>query len=208
MKVLVINGSPNEFGCTFTALSEIAETLTKAGVDSEIIWLGQEAIKSCTACGACHKQGKCVFDDIVNEVAAKCEAADGFVFGSPVHYAGATGAITAFLGRLFFSNAQKLKLKPAAAIASCRRSGITSTLEQLNKYITINQMPLVSSQYWSGVHGFKPEDVRQDLEGMQIMRTIGRNMAWLLKSIEAGRAAGIALPEKEPRVATNFIKPL
>ena len=207
MKVLMINGSPNEHGCTFTALTEIAETLTNEGVDSEIVWLGQGAIMSCTACHACHKLGnKCVCDDIVNVVAAKCADVDGFVFGSPVHYAGATGAITSFLGRLFFSNAQILKLKPAAAIASCRRSGITSTLEQLNKYITINQMPLVSSQYWSGVHGFTPDDVRQDLEGMQIMRTIGRNMAWLLKSIEAGKAAGVTLPEKEGRVATSFIR--
>ena len=206
MKVLMINGSPNEHGCTFTALSEIAETLTKDGIDSEILWLGKEAIISCTACGACRKLGKCANEDIVNETAIKCAEADGFVFGSPVHYAAASGAITAFLGRLFFSNAQKLKLKPAAAIASCRRSGITSTLEQLNKFITINQMPLVSSQYWSGVHGFTPDDVRQDLEGMQIMRAIGRNMAWLLKSIEAGKAAGVTLPEKEKRVTTNYIR--
>ena len=206
MKVLMINGSPNEHGCTFTALSEIAVSLTQEGIDSEIIWLGQRAIMSCTACGICRKLGKCVNDDIVNEMAAKCAEADGFVFGSPVHYAGATGAITSFLGRLFFSNAQLLKLKPAAAIASCRRSGITSTLDQLNKFITINHMPLVSSQYWSGVHGFTPDDVRQDLEGMQIMRTIGRNMAWLLKSIAAGKTAGVPMPEKEPRVATNFIR--
>lgn len=201
----MINGSPNEQGCTFTALTEIAGSLKKDVVDSEIIWLGKDAILSCTACNACWKLDKCVHDDIVNETAKKCAEADGFVFGSPVHYAGATGAITSFLGRLFFSNGELLRYKPAAAIASCRRSGITSTLDQLNKFITINNMPLVSSQYWSGVHGFTPDDVRKDLEGMQTMRTIGRNMAWLLKSIEAGNAAGVTLSEAEKRVATNFI---
>lgn len=206
MKVLMINGSPHEAGCTFTALSEISGSLAKEGIDSEIIWLGKEAVLSCTACVACRKLGKCVYDDIVNEAAKKCAEADGFVFGSPVHYAGASGAVTSFLGRLFYSSGRLLQYKPAAAVASCRRSGITSTLDQLNKFITINNMPLVSSQYWSGVHGYTPDEVRRDLEGMQTMRTIGRNMAWLLKSIDAGKAAGVSLSEGEERVMTSFIR--
>ncbi len=203
MKVLIINGSPNEFGCTYTAISEVAKSLKTEGVDSEIVWLGEEPIRSCTACGACRKLGKCAYEDIVNETALKCAEADGFVFGTPVHYAGASGAVTSFLGRLFFSSSKLLSHKPAAAVASCRRSGITSTLDQLSKFITINNMPLVSSQYWSGVHGNTPDDVRQDLEGLQTMRVIGRNMARLLKSIEAAK---IALPEGEKRVFTNFIR--
>lgn len=206
MKVLMINGSPNERGCTYTALSEVAESLDNQGVASEIIWLGKKPVQSCTACGSCWKLDKCVFDDLVNETAEKCAEADGFVFGTPVHYAGASGAITSFLGRLFFSSGEKLAHKPAAAVASCRRSGITSTLDQLHKFITINNMPLVSSSYWSGVHGQAPEQVKQDLEGMQVMRTIGLNMAWLLKSIEAGRAAGIEPTLEKQRIATNFIR--
>lgn len=208
MKVLLINGSPRAKGCTYTALREVAKELENEHIETEIFHVGNKPIIGCTACGSCSKNnsGKCVFnDDTVNIALEKAKEADAFVFGSPVHYAGASGQITSFLDRFFYAG-DGFQYKPGAAIVSCRRGGATAAFEQLNKYFTISNMPIVSSQYWNMVHGNTPEEVKQDLEGMQTMRTLGRNMAWLLKSIQAGREAGISLPQKEPRAVTNFIR--
>lgn len=207
MKVLLINGSPKAKGCTYTALCEIAKELEKENIETEIFHVGNQPIRGCMACGGCNStSGKCVFnDDTVNIALEKAKEADGFIFGSPVHYAGASGQITSFLDRFFYAGSS-FQYKPGAAIVSCRRGGSTAAFEQLNKYFTISNMPIVSSQYWNMVHGNTPDEVRQDLEGMQTMRTLGRNMAWLLKCINAGKKAGIELPEKEQRVATNFIR--
>ena len=206
MKILVVNGSPHANGCTYTALCEVAAALEAEGMETEMIQVGTKPVSGCLGCGACIKTGKCVIDDVVNEFIEKAKEADGFVFGSPVHYAGASGAITSFKDRAFYGKAAIYADKPAAAIVSCRRGGATAAFEQLNKYFTISNMPIVSSQYWNMVHGNTPEQVRQDLEGLQTMRTLGKNMAWLLKCIEAGKAAGIAKPEREAKVATNFIR--
>lgn len=206
MKVLLLNGSPHERGCTYTALSEVAGTLEACGVQTEILWLGQEAAVGCTGCGACRQLGKCVHGGVVNEAAEKAASCDALVVGSPVHYAAASGTVTCFLDRLFYSAGRHLRYKPGAAIVSARRAGTTAALDQLNKYFTINQMPIVSSRYWNMVHGSTPDDVRQDEEGMSVMRTLGHNMAWLLKSIEAGRAAGVPAPVQEPPARTNFIR--
>ncbi|MBQ2120224.1 MAG: flavodoxin family protein [Peptococcaceae bacterium] len=206
MKILVVNGSPHANGCTYTALCEVAAALEAEGMETEMIQIGTKPVSGCLGCGACIKTGKCVIDDVVNEFIEKAKEADGFVFGSPVHYAGASGAITSFMDRAFYGKAAIYADKPAAAIVSCRRGGATAAFEQLNKYFTISNMPIVSSQYWNMVHGNTPEQVRQDLEGLQTMRTLGKNMAWLLKCIEAGKAAGIAKPEREAKVATNFIR--
>lgn len=208
MKVLLINGSPKAKGCTYTALTEIAKELEKENIETEIFHVGNQPIRGCMACGGCHRNGdgKCVFnDDSVNIALEKAKEADGFIFGTPVHYAAPSGSITSLLDRMFFAG-NCFHHKPGAAIVSCRRGGSTAAFDQLNKYFTISNMPVVSSQYWNMVHGNTPEEVVQDLEGMQTMRTLGKNMAWLLKSIQAGREAGIQLPEKEPRQATNFIR--
>lgn len=209
MKVLLINGSPKEKGCTYTALCEIAKELEKENIDTEIFQIGNKPIRGCIGCGNCAKtqSGRCVFnDDTVNIALEKVEKSDGVIFGSPVHYAAASGAITSFLDRAFYAGKKYFEYKPGAAIASCRRAGSTATLEQLNKYFTISNMPIISSQYWCMVHGNTPEEVVQDLEGMQIMRTLGKNMAWMLKCIETGRANGINTPEKETKIQTNFIR--
>ena len=208
MKVLLINGSPKANGCTYTALSEIASELEKENIETEIFHIGNKPIRGCIGCGGCYTTNKCVFnDDVVNDGIEKVKKADGIILGSPVHYAAASGAITSFLDRLFYAYGGKfLAHKPGAAIVSCRRGGSTAAFEQLNKYFTISNMPIVSSQYWNMVHGNTPEEVKQDLEGMQTMRVLGQNMAWLLKSIQSGKEAGIKLPEKEPRAMTNFIR--
>jgi multimeric flavodoxin WrbA len=206
MKVLLVNGSPHKRGCTCTALSEVASALEKDGVETEIFWLGVAPISGCRGCGACRSTGQCVVNDSVNEVAERVPKFDGFVFGSPVHYAAASGFITPFLDRLFYSAGKRFAGKPGAAIVSCRRAGSAAAFEQLNKYFTISNMPVAPSQYWNMVHGNTPDEVRKDLEGMQTMRALGQNMAWLLKCIAAGKAAGIALPTYEARVATNFIR--
>lgn len=208
MKVLLINGSPKTKGCTYTALREVADELEKQQIETEIFHIGNKPIRGCAACGACGRNnfGKCIFDDdTVNVALVKAEEADGFVFGSPVYYAAASGQIAAFLDR-FFCAGKAYQYKPGTAVVSCRRGGATAALEQLNKYFTIANMPVVSSQYWNMVHGNTPDEVKQDLEGLQIMRTLGKNMAWLLKSIQAGKEAGIVLPEQETRVKTNFIR--
>ena len=206
MKVLLVNGSPHAKGCTYTTLCEVAAALEKQGIETELFQIGTKPVSGCLGCGACIKTGKCVVDDVVNEFVEKAKAADGFVFGSPVHFANASGAITSFMDRAFYGKGAVYADKPAAAIMSCRRGGATATLDQLNKYFTISNMPIVSSQYWNMVHGNTPDEVRQDAEGMQTMRTLGTNMAWLLKCIEAGKAAGVAMPEREAKVATNFIR--
>ena len=205
MKVLLINGSPNDHGCTYTALSETAETLQKHGIDTEILYLGKKPVAGCIACGKCRETGKCVFDDKVNEVIDKLDSIDAIVVGSPVYYAGPSGQLTAFLDRLFYSGGGRMAGKLGASVVSCRRGGASAAFDRLNKYFTISSMPVVSSQYWNQVHGFMPEDVRKDGEGLQTMRTLGENMAWLLKCIEAGREKGISLPEYEERIATHFI---
>ena len=203
MKVLLVNGSPHEKGCTYTALTEVAKILNAEGIETEIFHIGSAPISGCRGCGACKKQklGKCVVDDIVNVFAAKAKEADGFVFGSPVHYASMGGSLAAFMDRLFYSSGKDtMRLKPAAAVASARRAGTTATLDIINKYFTISEMPVVSSRYWNMVHGSTPDDVLKDEEGLATMRVLGRNMAYLLKAIEAAKAAGIALPEQEPPV--------
>ena len=208
MKVLMINGSPHEKGCTYTALREVAGELEKAGISVEIMHLGTKPIRGCTHCRACFdpEATGCAFDDgYVNLALEKAKMADGLVFGSPVHYAAASGAITSFLDRFFFAG-EGFDGKPGAAVVSCRRAGSTAALDQLNKYFGINGMPVVPSQYWNMVHGNTPDEVRQDLEGMQVMRTLGRNMAWLMKCIQAGRLAGLEPPEREERAVTNFIR--
>ena len=206
MKVILINGSPRKQGCTFTALTEVANALQKNGIETEIFHIGTKPISGCLACTKCYKTGKCVIDDIVNEFAEKYHDADGLILGSPVYYAAANGTLTAFMDRLFYAHKNLFKGKPGAAIVSCRRGGATAAFDQLNKYFTIRQMPIISSQYWSMVHGNTPEEVKQDLEGLQIMRTLGNNMAWILKCIRAGKEAGIEMPENERRLMTNFIR--
>ena len=205
MKVLLINGSPRRNGCTFTALSEVEKTLHREGIETELVQLGAKAVQGCIACGRCKTLGRWAFDDLVNETAPKLEAADGLVVGSPVYYASANGSLIAFLDRLFYSTPFDKTMKAGAAVLSCRRGGASASFDELNKYFTISGMPVVSSQYWNSVHGNTPEEVGQDLEGLQIMRTLGRNMAFLVKSIALGREK-LGLPEKEPRVSTNFIR--
>ena len=210
MKVLLVNGSPNKNGCTNTALEEVANTLSNEGIDTGIYWIGNKPISGCIACRKCAEKGKCVIDDVVNDFVEMAEAADGFIFGSPVHYAAAGGAITSFMDRAFFSARQSQRncfyLKPAACIVSARRAGTASAFDQLNKYFTISEMPVISSQYWNMVHGSNPEEVKEDIEGLQIMRTLGRNMSWFLKCREAGEKAGVKLPQREDFTPTNFIR--
>ncbi|WP_097006755.1 flavodoxin family protein [Lacrimispora amygdalina] len=207
MNVLLLNGSPHREGCTNRALLEVEGALNAEGIDTELVHMGTKAIHGCIACGACMKIGACVFeDDPVNEFIEKMKLADGLIVGSPVYYASANGALFSFLDRLFYAGGRNFAHKPGAAIASARRAGTTATLDALNKYFTIAQMPLVSSSYWNMVHGRTPEEVEQDLEGLYTMRTLGKNMAWLLKCIEAGKAAGIGIPKQEEKVWTNFIR--
>ena len=208
MKVLLVNGSPHEKGCTYTALNEIKKTLEKDGVEAEIFHIGTSQVRGCIGCGGCRKNdGKCVFnDDVVNEIIEKAKTADGFVFGSPVHYAAPAGALCAVLDRVFYAGSSNFQFKPGAAVVSCRRSGTTASLDCLNKYFTISNMPVVSSSYWNMVHGSSAEDVLMDEEGLQIMRGIGSNMAWLLKCIELGKKNGTSHPVPEAKIRTNFIK--
>lgn len=206
MKVLLINGSPHEHGCTDVALNEAATALNDGGIETEIIWIGNKAIHGCIGCGTCRTTGQCAFtDDCVNEVAEKLDSADGIIVGSPVHYAAASGAITSFLDRIFYSAGRNLAYKPAAAVVSCRRGGASAAFDQLNKYFTINNMIVVGSQYWNQIHGNTAEEALLDLEGLQTMRVLGKNMAWILGCIEAGSTEGI-FPEKEQKINTNFIR--
>lgn len=210
MKVLLINGSPNEDRCTYTALAEAARSLEAEGVETEIAWIGRDPLRGCIGCGGCSKLGnnRCIFDDdVVNRLLEKAERADGYLVGSPVFYAGANGALLAVLDRMFYAGGAIMQFKPAAGIASARRAGTTPAIDQINKYFQINKMPVVSSTYWPMVHGQSAEQVLQDEEGLQTMRMLGKNMAWMLRCIEADRAAGNDHPQMEAKIATNFIRP-
>ncbi|MSR92456.1 flavodoxin family protein [Inconstantimicrobium porci] len=206
MKVILVNGSPHSKGCTYTALMEVAGELNKNGIETEIFQVGTNPVAGCIACGACLKTGKCFRNDVVNDFIDKVSEADGFVFGSPVHYASASGEITSFLDRVFYGRGSLFANKIGASVVSCRRGGATAAFDQLNKYFTMNNMIVVSSQYWNMVHGNNSDEVVQDLEGMQTMRTLGKNMAWILKCIEAGRKAGVELPQREAPIKTNYIR--
>lgn len=208
MKVLMVNGSSREKGCTYTALSQVEKCLNEEGIQTEIVWLGADKVRDCIGCGQCNQAHPgCVFeDDKINEIIAKAEESDGFVFGTPVYYAHPSGRILSALDRMFYAGKRAFMHKPGAAVASARRAGTTASVDVLNKYFTISEMPVVSSSYWNMVHGNRPEDVMQDKEGLQIMRNLGRNMAWLLKCLEAGKHSGISLPENEYTEKTNYIR--
>lgn len=206
MKALLINGSPRAKGCTYTALTELKNTLEGEGIEVELLHVGSKDIHGCIACRKCRETGKCIFDDEVNEIAPKLAEADAFVIGAPVYYASPAGTAVSFLDRLFFSTSKIDKtMKVGAAVVTCRRGGNTSTFDVLNKYFTISGMPIASSQYWNMVYGSSAEEVLQDAEGLQTMRTLGRNMAFLMKSIQLGKNQ-FGLPEKELPVSTNFYR--
>lgn len=204
MKVLLINGSPHREGNTYIALSEVAKTLQENGVEAEIVSIGTKAVQGCIACGRCAQLGRCVFNDpLYDNVRGKLETADGIVVGSPVYYAGPNGSLCALLDRLFYSAGSLLEYKPAASVAVCRRGGASATFDRLNKYFTIKNMPVVSSQYWNSVHGMLPGEAVKDVEGMQTMRTLGRNMTWMLKNLRQG---GEPVPVQEPWTPMHFIR--
>ena len=204
MNVLMINGSPNQHGCVDRALQEAGSALKQDGVDSEIFWIGNRDIRGCIACGQCRKLGHCVFDDAVNEAAKKFEAADGLIIGTPVYFASAAGTAVSFMDRLFYSTPFDKRFKVGASVVSARRAGTTATFEEMNKYFTISQMPVVSSRYWNGVHGYTPEDVEKGVEGLQTMRILGHNMAFMIKAIHDAKEK-YGLPAEEKHVFTNFI---
>jgi len=207
MKVLLVNGSPIKEGCCSRALEEVASSLKKNGVDAEIYWIGNKPLGGCLACGYCKSHGECVMKDAVNDFAKKAKEADGFVFAAPVYYAGMAGGMKSFLDRLFYSAGEALRYKPGAAVVSSRRAGSTSVFDEINKFFTINQMPLISSRYWNEVHGSNKEDVEKDEEGLYTMRVLADNMAFILKCIEAGKKAGITNAASEEKPArTNFIR--
>ncbi len=204
----MVNGSSKPNGCTATALQEIAKVLREEGIDSEIVCLGGGPLRDCIGCLGCMKlDGQCAFnDDCINEILEKAKTCDGFIFGTPVYYAHPSGRVLSALDRMFYAGKKYFMHKPGAAIASARRAGTTASIDALNKYFTIAEMPVVSSSYWNMVHGNKPEEVLQDAEGLQVMRNLGRNMAWLLKCLEAGRNTGVAVPVNEYDNKTNFIR--
>jgi multimeric flavodoxin WrbA len=208
MKVMLMNGSPHQNGCCHTALEEISHVLEKNGVESEWIWVGNKPIVGCIGCASCMKTGKCIFnEDKVNEAVERFKSCDGLIVASPVHYASASGAVTSFMDRFFYSGDKAdMKLKLGASVVSCRRGGASAAFDQLNKYFTISEMPIVSSSYWNQVHGNTPEEVKQDLEGMRTMRVLANNMAYLLKAIKLAKENGLTCPEEEPKVRTNFIR--
>jgi multimeric flavodoxin WrbA len=205
MKVLLVNGSYHEKGCTYTALAEVEKALNANGIETEIYQLGQHQFSGCKGCWACGKMKKCVIEDGVNEFVEKAAEFDGYVFGSPVYYASPSGALLSFMDRVFYSGGRSLAYKPAAAVVSCRRAGASTTFDVINKYFTINNMPVVGANYWNEIHGNKAEEAAQDEEGLQTMRILGNNMAWLLKCIEKGKEAGLE-PLKERKIRTNFIR--
>jgi multimeric flavodoxin WrbA len=204
MKVLLVNGSPHEKGCVYTALTEIADTLKSAGLDSEIFWIGNRPVQGCIGCWQCREKGTCAFqDELYTGFIEKMKNSDGIIIGSPVYYAGPNGSLCALLDRVFFSGSEFLRRKPGACVVNCSRGGASAAFDRLNKYFTILQMPVVSSQYWNSTHGTTPEEVKEDEEGLQTMRTLARNMAYLLKS---NAVSGIGLPPSEPLLRTNFIR--
>ena len=206
MKVLLLNGSGHPHGCTDLALREVAGSLNARGVETEILWIGAEPLAGCIGCGHCGKAGRCFREDMVNEVASRMEEFDGLVVGSPVHYAAASGQITSFMDRLFMLAGKKMAGKVGAAVVACRRGGASAAFDQLNKYFTISNMPIAPSQYWNQIHGSNPAEAAQDLEGLQTMRTLGENMAWLLQCIQAGDSAGVVRPQYEATIRTSFIR--
>ena len=206
MKVLMLNGSAKKEGNTYQSLLEVGKELERQGIEYEIFQIGGQPVRDCIGCGQCNENG-CVFaDDKVNEFVAKAKEADGFVFGTPVYYAHPSGRVLSFLDRVFYSSGRAFAFKPAASVAVARRGGCSASFDVMNKYYGICQMPVAGSTYWNMVHGNSPEEVEQDLEGLMVMRTLGRNMAWLLKSIDAGKAHGILAPAAEPKTRTNFIR--
>lgn len=207
MKVLLLNGGPHKDGCTNVALSEVAKALNLEGIETEIMHVGADQTHGCMGCGGCGSTGRCVYeDDKLNQVIEKLDEVDGLIVGSPVHYAAAAGAISCFLDRLFTAAPGKLAFKPGAAVVSCRRGGASASFDELNKYFTINNMPVVPSQYWNSIHGSTREEAMKDLEGLQIMRQLGRNMAWMLKCFELGKRELIGYPEPEEHLWTSFIR--
>lgn len=206
MKVLLVNGSPRQHGCTDTALCEAANALQARGVDTELVWVGNKSVPGCIACGACRRDGQCIFHDLVNDVGNRLDEFDGFLFGTPVYYGGPSGQILAFMNRLFYSHSAKLSGKPVAAVVSCRRGGASAAFQQMNMHFMMTNMIVVTSQYWNQVHGNTPEEVRRDLEGLQTMRTLAENMTYLLRCLEAGKQAGVPAPSYEPKQMTNFIR--
>ena len=206
MKVILVNGSPREKECTYTALKEVEKSLNKNEIDTEFFWIGNKPISGCIGCNSCSKTNKCFMDDRVNEFLELVPNADGFVFGSPVHFAASSGALSSFMDRVFYGRKDLFSNKLATAVVSCRRGGATAALDEINKYFLMSNMPVVSSQYWNMVHGSNKEEVIKDEEGMQTMRTLGNNMAWLLKCIEEGKKAGVKYPENEKVIKTNFIR--
>lgn len=207
MKVLLFNGSSRAIGCTFTALSEIAKVLNAEGVETEILQIGAKPIRDCIGCYKCDRNGKCIFDDdCINQWLEKAKEADGFIFGTPVYYAHPTGRILSAMDRMFYAGTKCFQYKPGAVIASARRGGTTASLDAIQKHLSICNMPIVTSSYWNMIHGSKPEETVQDLEGMQTMRNLGHNMAWILKCIEIGKKAGVNAPQAEMSVRTNFIR--
>ena len=206
MKVLLVNGSPRQFGCTYTALTEAAKQFAANGVETEIVWVGAQPVAGCTACGGCRKTGKCVFDDVVNRIIEKIDTYDGFVFGTPVYYGGPSGQILALMNRLFYTGSGKMAGKPVSAVVSCRRGGASAAFQQMNMHFMMTNMIVITSQYWNQVHGNTPEEVLQDAEGLQTMRTMAENMTYVLRCIDAGKSAGVPSPAYEPKERTNFIR--
>lgn len=206
MKVLLVNGSPHEKGCTYTSLTEVADTLEKNGISTEIFWIGKEVI-GCKACGYCKTKGCCVTDDNINEISKRVDEFDGFVFGAPVYYSGPAGSMNSWMDRFFYVNSKKMRGKVGASIVNARRGGNTASFERLNQYLLISGMIVPGSTYWNQTHGSTPEDVKKDLEGLQTMRMLGANMSWILKCIEAGKKNGVEMPPAEQKVFTNFIMP-
>ena len=205
MKVLLVNGSSRPDGCTSVALGEVARALNEEGIETEIMFIGNQPLPDCIACGKCRELGKCVFDDAANELSEKAKSCDGFIFGSPVYYAHPSARLLTVMDRAFYSCGKNFAFKPAASVLSARRAGNTASFDVINKYFTINSMPVVSSNYWNHVHGSQPGDVQEDKEGLMTMYNIGKNMAWLLKCLELGRNNGINAPENK-KIATNFVR--
>ncbi len=206
MKVLLLNGSPHKDGCTHTALAEVGRVLARHAIETEEVWIETKPLAGCTACGACRKDGRCVFDDGVNDLASRLDEYDGIVVGTPVYYAGMSGQLTSFMDRLFYMKGADMSGKAAAAIVSCRRGGASAAFDAVNKYFLMNNMYVIGSQYWNQVHGSCPADVQKDAEGMQTMRTLGENMAYLLRALQAAAREGVPTPRYEPLIRTNFVR--
>ena len=207
MKVLLVNGSPHEKGCTYTSLNEVAKVLEENGIETESYWIGKGDVPGCRSCGYCKKKGECVIGDQINELSKRIDEFDGFVFGAPVFYSGPAGQMNSWMDRFFYSNGGRFAGKIAASVVNARRGGNSASFERMNQYYLISNMIVPGSMYWNMSHGFTPEDVMKDKEGLHTMRTLGRNIAWVLKCIEAGKKAGIEYPEHEPKQMTHFIMP-